>query len=395
MPSIWPQRKGPVPPAPAERKSFTLFSLSELGADQVPAKGSVALTREGVMRNPIVYRCVRLIAGNAARVRFQVREQGQRLTDHPLLELLARPNSRSSGQQWLEEVYTHLLISGNAYIRAVLDQGQVRGLFTLRPDRMRVIAGKDGWPEAYAYAAGNASQRFSLSTEPVPQILHLRLFHPLDDHYGLSPLSAAQTGIEIHNAAAAWNRALLENAARPSGALVYSGETGSLTADQFERLKSELENTFQGASNAGRPLVLEGGLDWKTMALSPREMDFIEAKHAAAREIALALGVPPMLLGLPGDNTFANYAEANKALWRQTVVPLVTQVAQGLGNWLAPALGGSPELEARLEEIEALAEDRNALWARVGQADFLSDDEKRSLLGIASPETGKPPRPAN
>jgi HK97 family phage portal protein len=128
-------------------------------------------------------------------------------------------------------------------------------------------------------------------------------------------------------------------------------------------------------------MVLEGGLDWKTIALSPRDMDFVEARHAAARDIALAFGVPPMLLGLPGDNTYANLVEANRALWRQTIVPLVRRVADDLGAWLAPAFGGLT-LTPDLDGIEALAEDRAALWARIGAADFLSDAEKRALLGI-------------
>ena len=89
--------------------------------------------------------------------------------------------------------------------------------------------------------------------------------------------------------------------------------------------------------NAGRPMVLEGGLDWKAIAMSPKDMDFIELlKNVAAREIALAFGVPPMLLGIPGDNTYANYAEANRSLWRQTVVPLVNRVAAALEHWLQP-----------------------------------------------------------
>lgn len=385
MPSIWQRFKGAAPAAPSEHKSYTLFSLSELSADPPSQKGAAALAREGVMRNPVVYRCVRLIAENAARVRFEVRENDRRLTDHPLLDVLARPSARTSGHQLFEEIYAHLQISGNAYLRAVLGKDGVKGIFALRPDRMRVIAGKDGWPRAYAYGVGGRTEQYALDSEPVPQILHLRMFHPLDDHYGLSPLSAAQTSLEIHNATAAWNRSLLENAARPSGALVYSAEAGSLSKDQFDRLKSELEQSFQGARNAGRPLVLEGGLDWKAISLSPKDMDFIEAKNAAAREIALAIGVPPLLLGLPGDNTYANYAEANRALWRQTIVPLVTRVGESLGQWLGPAFGGTAaQLVPALDEIEALGEDRSALWARVGEAGFLSDDEKRALLGLTS-----------
>jgi HK97 family phage portal protein len=209
----------------------------------------------------------------------------------------------------------------------------------------------------------------------------MALFHPLDDHYGMAPLEAAQTSLDIHNAAGLWNKALLDNAARPSGALVYSAAGQSLTEDQFSRLKEELEQNFSGAANAGRPMLLEGGLDWKAIALSPRDMDFIEAKHASARDIALAFGVPPMLLGIPGDNTYANLAEANRALWRQTLIPLVVRVAEELSNWLSPAFGGAT-VAPDFDGVEALAEDRAALWTRVGGAEFLSDAEKRAMLGV-------------
>lgn len=385
MPTIWQRLTGGAPQPSQERKSVTMFNLADLDLSGRPAKGATALAQQGLMRNPVVYRCVRLIAENAARVPLQIVEAGQTFTEHPLLELLARPNPRFGGARLFEEVFTHLLVSGNAYLRAIIAEGKVRGIYGLRPDRMQVVAGPDGWPKAYKYAAGANSVNYALDTEPVPQILHLAQYHPLNDHYGLSPLSAAQSSLDIHNATAAWNKALLENAARPSGALVYSAQAGSLTKEQFERLKAELEGSFQGAVNAGRPLVLEGGLDWKTIALSPRDMDFIEAKNAAAREIALALGVPPLLLGLPGDNTFANYAEANRALWRHSIVPLVTRVAEATGHWLAPAFG-VPEiaLKPKLDAIEALAEDRAALWRRVGEASFLSDEEKRALLGLGS-----------
>ena len=71
-----------------------------------------------------------------------------------------------------------------------------------------------------------------------------------------------------------------------------------LSCAQFERLKKDLSEQYEGAVNAGRPMVLEGGLDWKAMSMTPKDMDFMEAKHSAAREIALAFGVPPMLLAM-------------------------------------------------------------------------------------------------
>ena len=73
------------------------------------------------------------------------------------------------------------------------------------------------------------------------------------------------------------------------------------------------------------------------MAFSPKDLDFISAKHVAAREVALALGVPPMLLGIPGDSYYSNYAEANRSFWRQTILPLVTRTAKAISGWLGPA----------------------------------------------------------
>src|SRR5919107_693500 len=195
-------------------------------------------------------------------------------------------------------------------------------------------------------------------------------------------MEAAAVALDIHNAAGAWNKALLDNAARPSGALVFAGPAGSgLTDPQFERLKAELETNYQGAGNAGRPLLLDGGLDWKPLSLSPQEMDFMAAKNGAAREIALAFGVPPLLLGLPGDNTHANYAEANRAFYRQTVIPLVRRTAEALAHWLSPAWGDAVRLEPDLDAVEALATERESLWRRVSAASFLTEEEKREVVG--------------
>ena len=223
---------------------------------------------------------------------------------------------------------------------------------------------------------------------PRPDVIHLKGFHPLDDHYGMGCLPAAASAIAVHNAAGVWNKALLDNAARPSGALVYEpGDGSTLSAEQFARLRSEMEQGFSGAAQAGRPMLLEGGLRWQALSLSPADMDFVGLKAAAAREIALAFGVPPMLLGLPGDSTHANYREANRALWRLAVLPLAGAILdglmQGLSGWYANVPGGAA-LSIDLDRVPALAEDRERLWASVSAADFLDRDEKRAMLGVAS-----------
>jgi HK97 family phage portal protein len=161
---------------------------------------------------------------------------------------------------------------------------------------------------------------------------------------------------------------------------------GNLSEEQFERLRTELDENYRGVKNAGRPLLLEGGLDWKSLSLTPKDMDFIEAKHSSAREIALAFGVPPMLLGIPGDNTYANYAEANRALYRQTVLPLAGRLFDALTNWLAASFGEGLRLVPDLDQVSALAAERESLWKRVNEATFLTDDERRAAVGYAGRE---------
>ncbi len=357
-----------------------LSTLTPLGAAQWSRRSYGSLAQAGYMRNPVAHRAIRLIAESAMRVPLVVHVDGQRQSQHPLLDLLHRPNPRQSGAELLETLYCHLLTAGNAYLDAGIIDGRVLEIHALRPDRLRVLTDRSGYPVGYAYEAAGRSVTLKLDTRPISEVLHVALFHPLDDQYGFAPLEAAAQALDIHNEAANWNKALLDNAARPSGALVAGGGA-ALTEAQFRRLKEELEANFQGSQHAGRPLVLDGGLDWKPMSLTPAEMDFLELKNAAAREIALAFGVPPQLLGIPGDTSYATLAEANKALWRHTIVPLVGRVAEDLGFWLGPAFAGA-ELKPDFDQVEALAEDRASLWARVSAADFLTDDEKRAMVGV-------------
>jgi HK97 family phage portal protein len=284
----------------------------------------------------------------------------------------------------LEALYGFLLLSGNAYLEAVPSGSALPGeLHVLRPDRMSLVPGADGWPVAYDYAVGGRTHRFSMLDGP-PAICHIRAFHPQDDHYGFSPMQAAAVAVDVHNSASAWSKALLDNAARPSGAIVYRGldGQGNLSADQYDRLVSEMESHHQGARNAGRPMLLEGGLDWKPMGFSPSDMEFQKTKEAAAREIAVAFGIPPMLMGIPGEATYANYQEAHRAFFRLTVLRLASKVTAALSHWMSGFTGEAVELRPDLDQVPALAAERDQQWVRVGAADFLTVAEKRVLLGL-------------
>jgi HK97 family phage portal protein len=337
-----------------------------------------AQLRGGVIGNPVAQRALRLVsegAGGCALTAGGVADAAR---------VLALVQAHSAGQSLVETLAAHLLLHGNGYVQIMCGaDGMPAELFALRPERVSVEADARGWPAAYLYRVGESVTRLSpVDGAGRASIVHLKALHPLDDHYGLGCAGAAAGAVAIHNAATQWNKALLDNAARPSGAMIYAPGDGSvMSPEQFERVKREMEAAFAGAANAGRPMLLEGGLDWRAMSLTPAEMDFVGLKAAAAREIALAFGVPPMLMGLPGDNAYANYREANRALWRQTILPLVGKIcgglAQGLSGWWPGVTLG-----ADLDGVPALAEERAALWERVAGADFLSAEEKRGMLGV-------------
>jgi HK97 family phage portal protein len=324
----------------------------------------------------VAQRAVRLVAEGVGSAPVRA--------SHP--ELAALIAATSAGQALLETLASQLLLHGNGYVQVLRDaEGNPAELFALRPERVTIVPDATGWPAAFLYKVGERSLTIDAVDDlGLPNLIHIRSYHPGDDHYGAGCLEAADEAVALHNAAARWNRALLENAARPSGALVYDpGEPGAaLSADQFERIRAELASAFSGQANAGRPMLLEGGLKWQAMALTPADMDFATLKAAAARDIALAFGVPPMLIGLPGDSTYANYREANRALWRLTLLPLAAKILDALGEGLAPWFADA-SLAVDTDGIPALAEDRERLWSQVNAADFLSADEKRAMLGIA------------
>ena len=374
--------KGAGSHVPLARSFTSPWLFGDLGDARAPFNYVQAVKR-AYLENPVAQRAVRLVAegiGGAALIGGDP-------------ELIRLVKATSAGQSLLETLASQLLLHGNAYVQVIKDgAGRPAELFALRPERVSVIAGSDGWPSGYRYKIGEKVLTIPLLDEDAsPNLIHIKYFHPADDHYGAGCLAAADGAVATHNAAAFWNRMLLENAARPSGALVYdAGDGGGLSPDQFDRLKSELAEAYAGHANAGRPMLLEGGLKWQALSLTPADMDFATLKAAAARDVALAFGVPPMLLGLPGDATYNNYREANRALWRLTLLPLADKIFAALGEGLVTWFPDAA-LAVDLDRVPALAEDRERLWTQVSGAAFLSDDEKRAMLGLPAQQTPATP----
>lgn len=380
------------------RKEGPVIAYSNVGTQVQPKESYADLAKEGYQENAIVYRCVNEIANGAASVKFGLFRGEQPIEDHPLLDLLMRPNPMNSQSEFFQEVYSYLLLAGNSYIlKTGAEDREPSELYTLRPDRIKIIPSKREIPMSFQYIVnGQVSANYdvdqSTGSSDVKQIM---LFNPLDDYYGLSPLKAASVDIDQHNLSNKHNVMLLMNGARPSGAVVYrpkdeSGSNTMLTDTQREQLRGDLLQRFEGSNNAGRTMILEGDFDYKEMGMSPKDMDFTGMKNFAARDIALCFGVPSQLVGIPDSNTYSNMQEARLALYEETIIPMLKHIESDLNEWLVPMYGDDLKLKYLVDDIPAITERRRMIYDNVITAvdkGIITRNEARERLGL-EPITG-------
>lgn len=349
--------------------------------------------RVGYGQNPIVFACVNRIAEAVARLPMVLYDDQRKRTeidDHPLLDVLRRPSPQGTWAGFAKAVILFYKITGNAFLERVQIDGNVRELYALRPDRMRITSPRTG-VFRYRYEVNGHHQTWESDYDRgfVP-VWHWKAFHPTDDYWGMGALDPSVRDVDLFNAYQDENKGLLDNAATPSGAFKYApkdgGQTGNgrMPNDMFAALKKMFDEREFSGKKRGRPLILEGGLEWQAFGLSPQDMQYVDGQREAARRIALSFGVPPMILGIPGDNTYSNLQEANEDFYRSTIMPLAQEFYSTLVRWLAPAFGDS---DARMfltfdeDEIPALMPAREKKWAMLANADWLSVDEKRRATG--------------
>ena len=345
-----------------------------------------SFAREAYGKNVVAYQSINRIADAIASVRMAVYRGEQELTEHPLLTLLRRPNPMQSYGDYMRAKVSFIMLAGNGYEERFLVGSEVKELYQLRPDRMSILPSASGVPAAYIYKVGQNTTRWEVDPRTLnSDVRHLKLFNPLNDWYGMSPVEAGAYALDQNNESMAWMQALLQNSARPSGALTMK-DGGTLSDENFNRLKAQIEEQYSGSINAGRPMLLEGGLEWQQMGLSPTDMGIIESKFASARDVALAFGVPPQLLGIPGDNTYANYAEARLAFWEDTALPLLDMIVYDWNAWLGSLYGVT--IKPDIDSIPAIAEKRLSMWQMADQSQDLTINERRALKGYGPTDGG-------
>lgn len=349
-------------------------------------KDYAKLTEAGFINCITVYACVSLIARSVARLPWILykkplqspgrKSKLEKVEDHPLINLLHKPNPREGQAAFIENVMSYYLISGNSYTERVGPKvGPPKELYCLRPDRMTVIPGSQANLVAgYKYRVGMKPVLFNDK-----QILHLKTFHPLDDWYGLSPLEVAAKAIDISNMAMTWNYKLLQNEMRPPGAM---STEQALDDEQYERLRKEIKTKLQGYENAAEPLLLEGGLKWENFAITPKDADWLNSDKMNDRRIGRVYNVAPELYGDSENKTYSNYQEARRALYLETILIHGGMLRDELNNWLTPAWETERlYLDIDKDAIEAIREELNAVYGRQEKAWWRTVNEKRTACG--------------
>ena len=378
---------------PTEQKQTGMMGYFGVGTEEPKKYAYQDLAKEGYLKNAIVYRCVNEIAKGASAVPFMIKAGDQILEEHPLIDLLNRPNPLQSYSEFFNSLFGYLLLSGNAYVlRVGSEMGAPKELHQLRPDRIMIEGNGNAIPTKYKYVInGRLQNTYEVDQENgYSELKHVKLWNPLDDYYGLSPMSAAAVEVDQFNMSSKHNVNLLQNGARPSGAVIFkpqddAGFAVNLSESQRQQLLTDLNNRFTGTNNAGRPLLLEGDFDWKEMGLSPKDMDFLNLKHMSATDIALCFGIPSQLVGVPDAQTYANVAEARLALYEETIIPHLRKISSDLNEWLVPMFDDRLRLEFDIDSIPALAERRKKIYENVTSAvreGIMTRNEAREIIGF-------------
>lgn len=384
-----------VAPAPTESKANPAGPLivSSYGLQQpvrTPRRFD-NLADAGYNQQPAIFRAINLIATGCAGIPWVLYERkgsnrrGTEIDQHPLIDLMQHPNPNQGWGKFFEAYVSYLYIAGNSYLWANRTQGG-KGppveLWTLRPDRMRVVPDEKQFVRGFTYEVNGKHIDFTTG-----ETLHTKTFAPLDDWYGMSPLVVAARSVDILNNGGDWNLALLQNSGRVPGFFTVKERLGDV---QFSRMREQLLDRYTGTRNVGLPGLLDGGdIGWMPAGMTPLDMDWGKLSTHEQRQVALAIGVPSEMLGDSDVKTFANYGDARASFYTETVLPLMDILRDELNRWLTPMYGANLWLDYDTEEIEALAPLRAARWAQVNTANFLMIDEKREAVGYDPLPDGK------
>ncbi len=317
----------------------SLFSKKTYNFGSIATIPSTNLTPEyAYCNNVIVYKCVNMISLTASQVVFESTSKNSLIQ-----KLLVSPNLIEDWSSWVKNVIANRVLYGTAFILFENDE-----LNNIAPHQVKTIVNNHKL-QGYEFR----DKKYTFLNDYSCAMMRIKNFNPVSPAFGMSPVVAANESIILYNKVLNWNISLVKNGARPSGAFIIDRP---LTKAQFDEISQAIERKFSGEYNAGSPMVLNG-VDWKEMSINHSDMEFQESKKTAARDIALAFGVPPVLLGIQGDNTYNNLKEARLALWEETIVPILKNLSFTLSKNLSHILNEEIQIVCNFDKIAILKQD--------------------------------------
>jgi len=299
------------------------------------------------MYSGIMYKCVDLIASNVSTNKFHLydirKDEKKIVVNHPLLKLLQRPNKYQTTTDLIYQISSQIDITGVSYLYPVksIDGSNYLELWVLNPYRVKVIKGTDDIVSHYIYRKEKGGEtRFELN-----ELIEIKRPDPFDITKGLSTIQKAKYEIEGVLNAVQWNSNFFSNGAMPSGILTTDQQ---MTDESFDRLDKEWRTKYEGASNAHKTLLLDGGLRWEQVTLKQKDMDFIKQREFSRDEILAIFGVPKSIL-YANDVNRAN-AEAGKYFFAEyTLSPRLDLIFEKLNIFYLSLFKGTEGFELQPE----------------------------------------------
>lgn len=321
---------------------------------------SAKAVKEGFKASAIVYACVRTLMQTAASVPWSAyvraeprkgsRRKWETAENHPLTELLERPNEHMSRQQLVERLTAHLYLGGNSILQQIRVRGTTVELWPIHDlSKIKVVPSRTDFIARYEVDVDGRQ----VPLEP-EDVVHAMFTDPSNPYWGMSPLMAAARVVDTDVEAVKWNKVALQNRAVPDG--VFSAKN-TITRDQYDEMRLMVREQYEDRARA--PWVLGAGTEFHQMGLSPVEMDFLESRKNNRAEIASVFGVPLPIIGFYEDATLANIETARKIFWGDTVKPFLEGVRSSLAHKIVPDFGDPRQLTLAPDysEVEALRED--------------------------------------
>lgn len=318
------------------KKSFSLMSewnanewTNVLGGDE-----SMDSRFRKFSSSAYVYACVNKRAEKVSQVEFSVRQGDKEVLDSPLLDLLNKPNSFQTKNDFFYLYQTHKDLAGCAYILLIKTGGKVTDMHLLHPNRVEpVFDPEEGAFTKFKYKVPSKKSGQKVVEYDADEIIASITPSPLDYIKGQSPITAGALPIETEEQLAAYQYQVLKNGGKPEGILSF--KDAELTEAQVQQLEASWGKKFSGAKKAGRPLFLGGNMEYLNLGLTPTELSYIESKKMTRDDILMIFGVPKIILSQTDGVNYANAKVGMEVFLRETIKPLVDNLVVKLNQQLA------------------------------------------------------------